>query len=325
MEARDRQETHDRSTGRHLGDRHPPGRQDPGLPQGRRRRHLRQLRLRRGGPAPVPGQADLPQAAADDRRPRAVRSGDRRRGRPRREGVGAGPRRDPLHPLVRADDRLDRREARLVPDPDRRRPDDRRVLGQEPRPGRAGRELVPVGRPARHVRGARLHRLGRHQPDLPPGRDQRRHADDPDRVRLVHRRGARLQDPAPALAGGARRAGAARPALVRQHDRQPGLHQHRPGAGVLPRRPPARRAAARPAADRPDAVRRPVAQGPGARGPVLRPDPRADPGVHDGSRPRAVAPRHPGQDPPQRGRARPVRDGAGLRGRPRSAPTTTWS
>ncbi len=31
-------------------------------------------------------------------------------------------------------------------------------------------------------------------------------------------------------------------------------------------------------------------------------------------RPRAVAPRHPGQDPPQRGRARPVRDGAGLRG-----------
>ena len=36
-------------------------------------------------------------------------------------------------------------------------------------------------------------------------------------------------------------------------------------------------------------------------------------GVHDGSRPRAVAPRHPGQDPPQRGRAGPVRDGAGLR------------
>ena len=68
-----------------------------------------------------------------------------------------------------------------------------------------------------------------------------------------------------------------------------------------------------PAADRPDAVRRPVAQGPGARGPVLRLDPRADPRVHDGSRPRAVAPRHPGQDPPQRGGARPVRDGAGLR------------
>ena len=64
--------------------------------------------------------------------PRAVRPGDRRRGRARREGVGAGARRDPLHPLVRADDRLDGREARLVPDPDRRRPDDRRVLRPEP-------------------------------------------------------------------------------------------------------------------------------------------------------------------------------------------------
>ena len=161
------------------------------------------------------------QAAPDDRGPRAVRPGHRRRRRPRREGVGARPRRDPLHPLVRADDRLHRREARLVPDPDRRRPDHRRVLRQEPRPGRARRELVPVRRPARDLRGARLHRLGRHQPDLPPGRDQRRHDDDPDRVRLVHGRGARLQDPAPALAGGARRPGAARPALVRQHDRRP--------------------------------------------------------------------------------------------------------
>ena len=63
----------------------------------------------------------------------------------------------------------------------------------------------------------------------------------------------------------------------------------------------------------PDALRRSVAQGPGARGPVLRPDPRADPGLHDGSRPRAVAPRHPGQDAPQRGRPGPVRDGPGLR------------
>ena len=70
--------------------------------------------------------------------------------------------RHPLHALVRADDRLDGREARLVPDPDRRRPDDRRVLRPEPGPGRAGRELVPVGRHPRHVRGARLHRLGRH-------------------------------------------------------------------------------------------------------------------------------------------------------------------
>ena len=92
------------------------------------------------------------------------------------------------------------------------------------------------------------------------------------------------------------------------------LHQHRPRAGVLPRRPPPRRAAARPAAHRSDALRCAVAQGPGAGGPVLRPDPRADPGFHDGPRPRAVAPRHPGQDAPQRGRAGAVRDGARLRG-----------
>ena len=55
-------------------------------------------------------------------------------------------------------------------------------------------------------------------------------------------------------------------------------------------------------------------KGTGAGGPVLRPDPRADPRVHDGSRPRAVAPRHPGQDPSQRGGPGPVRDGTGLRG-----------
>ncbi len=64
--------------------------------------------------------------------------------------------------------------------------------GKNLRPGRAGREFVPVGRHPRHVRGPRLHRLGRHQPDLPPGRAERRHADDPDGVRVVHGRGARL-------------------------------------------------------------------------------------------------------------------------------------
>ena len=94
--------------------------------------------------------------------------------------------------------------------------------GQEPRPGRARRELVPVGRHPGDVRGPRLHRLGRHLADLPPGRAERRHPDDPDRLRLVHGRGARPQDPAPPLAGGARQAGAPRPALVRQHDAERG-------------------------------------------------------------------------------------------------------
>ena len=223
------------------------------------------------------------------------------------------PRCDPLHPLVRADDRLHRREARLVPEPDRRRPHDRRVLGPDADPGRARRVVVPVGRDPGDVRGPRLHRVGRDVADLPAGRAQRRHHDDPDRLRLVHGRGARPQDPAPALAGGPGQGGAARPALVRQHERVARVHDDRPRAGVLPHRPPPGRAAPGPAAHRPDAVRRPVAQGPGARGPVLRLDPRADPRVHDGSRPRAVAARHPGQDAPQRGRPGPVRDGAGVR------------
>ena len=72
-------------------------------------------------------------------------------------------------------------------DAGRRGPHDRRVLGQEPAPGRAGRQLLPVGRHPRHVRGARLHRVGRHIADLPPGRAERRHPDHPDRLHLVHR------------------------------------------------------------------------------------------------------------------------------------------
>ena len=299
--------------------------QDAGLPGAGRGRHLRPVRVPRSGPAPVPRQADLQEAAAHDRGARAVRSGHRRRRRARREGVGAGPRGDPLHALVRPDDRLHGREARFVPDADRRRPDDRRVLRPEPGPGRAGRELVPVGRHPRHVRGARLHRLGRHLADLPAGRAERRDADDPDGLRLVHRRGARPQDPAAPLPGGARQARAARPALVRQHRGEARLHEHRTRAGVLPRRPPARRAPSRPPAHRPDAVRGRAAQGPGAGGPVLRPDPRADPRVHDGSRPRAVAARHPGQDPPQRGRARASSRWRRSTSRRRSARTTTCS
>ena len=58
------------------------------------------------------------------------------------------------------DDRLHGREARLVPEPDRRRPDHRRVLRQEPRPGRAGRVARsrraasgPRSRPAATPRG----------------------------------------------------------------------------------------------------------------------------------------------------------------------------
>ena len=54
-------------------------------------------------------------------------------------------------------------------------------------------------------------------------------------------------------------------------------------------------------------------EGPGVRRPLLRRHPRAGARLHDGHRARAVQARHPGQDPAQRGRARPVRDRADVR------------
>ncbi len=60
----------------------------------------------------------------------------------------------------------------------------------------------PQRRPAQHLRGPRLHRLGRHQPGVHPGEPQRQHALHPDGVRLDDRRGAGLQDPAAAQPAG---------------------------------------------------------------------------------------------------------------------------
>ena len=235
-----------------------------GLPGARRRGDLRPVRVRRGRPAAVPRQADLPPAAPHDRRPRAVRPGDRRRGRARREGVGAGARRDPLHALVRADDRLDGGEARLVPEPDAARP--RRSPSSPARTSsRASRtrRSFPSGgiRATFEARGYTAWDVT--SADLPPGRAERRHADDPDRLRLVHRRGARPQDPAAPLAGRARASRRCASCAGSATRRRPRVHEHRPGAGVLPRRPPAGRAAARPRcspAGRCSAPRRPRAR-----------------------------------------------------------------
>ena len=255
------------------------------------------------------------EAAPDHRRPRAVRSGDRRCGRARREGMGDGARRHPLHALVRADDRLHGREARLVP---------------EPRSARARRSpSSPARTCSRASRTRARSRRAASGPRSRPAATPRWDVTspiflqvEPNGVTLtiptayVSFTGEALDHKIPLLRS--------QEALGKQALRvlrwfgnttaTPGVHQHRPRAGVLPRRSPAGRAAARPRPDRAHAVRRPVAQGPGARGPVLRPDPRADPRVHDGSRPRAVAARHPGQDAPQRGGPGPVRDGARLRG-----------
>jgi glutamine synthetase len=69
----------------------------------------------------------------------------------------------------------------------------------------------------------------------------------------------------------------------------------------------------RPAELRPHSLRRQAAQGAGVRRPLLRGHPRAGPGLHDGLRARAVQARDPGQNPPQRSGARPVRTGAHVR------------
>ena len=99
---------------------------------------------------------------------------------------------------------------------DRRRHRDRRVLRQRADPGRARRVELPHGRHPRHVRGARLHRLGPDLAGLHPREPERRGALHPDRVRVVDRRGARPQDPAAALDGRAVEVGRARAEAVRR-------------------------------------------------------------------------------------------------------------
>ena len=153
----------------------------------------------------------------------------------------------------------------------------------------SGKELVkgepdaisfPVRRHPRHLRGPRLHRLGPDQPAPTSWRPQRRDAGHPDRVPELDRRGARQEDAAAALDGGAVQAGPAHPQAVRQHGRAEGLHDRRPRAGILPDRQELLLRPARPDQRRPHALRRQAAQGPGAGRPVLRHHPRARAGVH---------------------------------------------
>src|SRR5450755_3569895 len=65
---------------------------------------------------------------------------------------------------------------------------DRRVRRQDPDPGRTRRLQLPQRRPAGHLRGPGLHRLGRHQPRLHPREPQWEHPVHPDRVRVDDRR-----------------------------------------------------------------------------------------------------------------------------------------
>ncbi len=243
----------------------------------------------------------------------AAQAGDRRGRRQRDEGLGDREGGHALHALVPAPDRVHRREARLLHHAHRGRRGDHGVLRQAADPGGAGRLLLPERRAARHLRGPRLHRLGRDLAGLPQGgRRGRRHAVHPDRVLLLPRRGARQEDPAAALDEGRLRPGAARAARARRQDGHAGHRHRRPRAGVLPRREGALPRAPRPDRLRPHALRRRAAQGPGARGPVLRRDQGPRRRLHEGSRHRALEDGHHLQDQAQRGRPGPVRDGADL-------------
>ena len=161
---------------------------------------VRGVRLQRRSAKVPPAEARLQGAAEHHQEGRAAhRPGRRRRRRQRHEGLGPRTRRDALHPPVPADDRPDRREARLAssapPAPAARYG---RVQRQGTGEGRAGRQLVPERRHPRHVRGPRVHRLGPDQPRVHPRVPERRDAGDPDRVRVVDRRGARQEDAAAA-------------------------------------------------------------------------------------------------------------------------------
>src|SRR4051794_29519628 len=112
-------------------------RNGPQRPHGPRCRHLRRERLQPGRAAPAAAQARLQAADQNARHRRGAGPRARRLRGAGDEGVGAREGRHALHALVPAAHRHDRREARLVLQPDRRRHGDRRVLRQGADPGRA--------------------------------------------------------------------------------------------------------------------------------------------------------------------------------------------
>ena len=109
------------------------------------------------------------------------------------------------------------------------------------------------------------------------------------------------------------RSARARAQAARRRGRHARVHDDRARAGVLPDRRALLLRAPRPRHHRPHAVRRQAAQGPRARRPLLRLDPGARARLHARGRARDGEARHPDQDPPQRGRAGPVRVRAGVR------------
>ncbi len=294
--------------------RHPSFGEDPGLPRGRRRRHLRPVRLPRGRPARLPRQAHL-RRSSDARSTASSRSiRDRRRRRSRREGVGAlahGATHYTHWFVPMTGSTAEKHDSFLTPTGEGRTMTE--FSGKNLVQGEPDASSFPSG----GIR-ATFEARGYTAWDVTSPIFLQVEANGVTLTiptAFVSFTGEALDHKIPLLRSQEALGKQALRVLRWFGNETAGrrVHEHRPGAGVLPRRPPARGAAARPRAHRADPVRCAVAEGPGARGPVLRLDPLADHRVHDGSRPRAVAARHPRQDPPQRGRARPVRDGAGLR------------
>ena len=176
---------------------------------------LRFQRVHHGGDAAAAAQVGVQIGRRHHREGRQAGPGRRRLGRLGDEGLGAVEGRHALRARLLSDDGTDRREARQLPGAGLRRPDAGRVRGQDPDPGRTGRIQLPVGRTAQHLRGPRLHRLGRHQPGLHPGEPERQHAVYPDGVRVDDRRGAGLQDAAAAQPAGDGHPRRAHPEAVR--------------------------------------------------------------------------------------------------------------
>ena len=260
----------------------------------------------------------------DARARRGARHLARRRGRAGDEGMGDGEGRHALHALVPAADRLDRREARLLLRPRRRRHRDRGVLRQGADPGRARRLLAsPPAASARPSRRAATRPGTRRRPAFI--------LENPNGALLciptafTSWTGEALDHKIPLLRSMDALSGAAIRALRAARRSTSATRVFTtvgPRAGVLPDRRAVLLRTARPADDRAHAVRRQAAEGPRARRPLLRLDPRAHPRLHARGRARAGQARRAGQDAPQRGRAQPVRDRADLRGLERRLPTT---
>ena len=230
------------------------------------------------------------------------------------EGLGAREGRDPLHPLVPAPHRVDRREARLL---------------LRARSATAPRS--PSSRARSSSRASRTRPASRRGGIRATFEARGYTAWDPTSPAFIieNPNGAFLCIPT-AFASWTGEALDTKIPLLRSmealnksalralrlfgdSDDGPRLHHDRARAGVLPDRRELLLRAARPGQHGPHALRRQAAQGPRAGRPLLRLDPGAGARLHARGRVRAGQARRPDQDPPQRGGAGPVRGRADLR------------